>query len=276
MRSFLLYILLLLLLSCNNTTSPPDPPDNAEAETFYLGNIGTTRDYIIVISDFIEDFQLPYYSIPDSLIDSLSITREEYYAGINSKEFIHEEIVVMDSSRFPEFTNLFSSKKTLRIIKRIEKYSLLDEYNAIINNQTYVKSISHEFSAYYEDNKKLIKFDRIIYDSCYVKLLINKPLKVGAEWERQHDSVCYQKAYVRAKINLDTLGFSKTGFKFFIETGGSCGPDSSYEYWADNIGLVFQEWHWFGIGKHWINGQYIWIDYRHKQTTRLVSCNFIN
>ncbi len=244
-------------------------------EISYLGNIGTTRDYILNITEFIPELNEPLLKINSNYIDSLSISPEEYYSGLITKYLIYEEMISIDSARFPEFVQLFGSEKSQMAKRTIQRYSLWDEYQALLNHQTYNCIVTTDYIAYYVDKDKLISFYRISWDSCYVSTLIDKPLIVGKEWEQLKDSVCYKKAYVKNLVSFDTLGFNETGYRLFIETGGSCGPDSAFEFWGEKLGLVFKEMHWPGWTRRLVNGNYIWVQYLHQEKTYLEDCNFV-
>ena len=276
MKSFKILVVIISVYFSNNIF-PQNKAfiDSTLNEVSYLGGIGTTRDYVLNITEFIPELNEPLIKINSSYIDSLSISPEEYYSGLNTKYLIHEEMVAIDSIRYPKFVQTFGSEKSQMAIRTIHKYSLWDEYQSLLNHQTYNWIETNDFIAYYVDKNKLINFYRVIYDSCYVRMLIDKPLVVGKEWEQLNDSVCYKKAYVNNLISFDTLGFDQTGFRLFIETGGSCGPDSAFEYWGEKLGLVFREMHWTGWTRRLVNGNYIWVEYIHQEKTILDDCNFV-
>ena len=273
MRLAILFTLLILsgwflngIFSQNKTFNQSTTSDFS-----YLGNIGTSRNYVMKVTDYIHELNRPLIFILFAYIDSLSITPEEYYSGLSKKQIIHEEIVAIDSSRFPEFTSLFGSEKSRMAIQTISNYHLVDEYQALLNHQTYIWPVTTVYDAYYVDDDKLIEFYRIIYDSCYVSKLIDKPLTIGKEWERYHDDACFQKAYLINSVLFDSLGFNQSGYKLFIETGGICGPDSAFEYWGEQLGLVFKEMHW----TDWVRISGNWVRYFHQEKTELENCNFV-
>jgi hypothetical protein len=281
----------MIFISCSDKSNPVI----ANQPVDYMGSIGTERVYKTTERWLKSGTNEPYYSIPDSLFNKLSMDTLLIRSGLCSSSSYTERV----SSIPDDYYTSWHLSSPRQVYKYIEgrgpgiSYSLIEELDSLKIGKTYSKRIINATDLVYGGNifrdttdalMTVTSSDMVVnYPSApYIK----KTLRVGDSWTREkfidtsagkmgNETIAQVVAYAPVTISSGTYTAYKihlTTFHYHLGVS-DYDFDSGYEYFVPDVGLILKESDMELY--QWSSATGLTISFRRIIKQELVSVNFI-
>ena len=245
-------VLALLFIACSEQENPISPGEPDNTIPFYLGKIGTQRNYEEIVKWFVPGSDSPFIYVPDSLKNVIRFSNEELTQGIVKKSLIVQRIDSIDYSYYTYWNLPYPYEEYKSLNGNGDTYDLSEHMRAIAKGLEY--SGSHPgigWGTYIETDDSITA---LLYPYGIGRELL-KPLRNGLEWIRQEWEYVNSttgnvethniSAKVIGEVDVTVKAGSFKAYKLEIDFNW---PDLNYtviaynEYYVPNIGLVLEEW----------------------------------
>jgi len=245
----ILLTILFLLTSCRKEDNPIIVP--VENVINYSGKVGSEKVFRITTKWLRLNTNIPFYSIPDSLINQISFPDSLRKQGVIEIGNLRLKTVAIDAEYYNKFkTNL--SKEYFKEEYADWTYQSLDEeYRTILTYRNYYPIDVHNvfWDRWLETPDSLVELFSIPSNS----LILKKPLKEKSLWIRGSLKISdgnggyatYQEEgevmeYKEIKIEAGTfLAYKIAVVTHWLES--NIRIYGTYEYYVPNLGLILEE-----------------------------------
>lgn len=256
MKQIIILLFSLIIVSIFNSCSDeinPVSPSPISKNNNYLGGNGTERTYKVTENWLNVSSNLPYFSVPDSLLAKVSLSTDQLQNGI---------AVIRDYTEFvEEIGELFYTSWELPLPRDnyLQSagdgiyYRLSDELDSLMLNKTYsAGNYGIGTSIYKITNDEIITVHpsnrEAINPSC---TYIENNIQIGDTWviwkhidTTSNYTIQEKIVEVIGKENIVVTAGSFTAFKIKLSSihyNTNIVYDLGYEYYVPNVGLVLKE-----------------------------------